>query len=80
MEAFLTSTAIVAVAEMGDKTQLLSFVLAARFRRPWPIIAGRWSSGRRGGRLGRDLDRAAGPAMGRGDLLLRLRAVGAEAG
>lgn len=40
MEAFLTSTAIVAVAEMGDKTQLLSFVLAARFRRPWPIIAG----------------------------------------
>jgi putative Ca2+/H+ antiporter (TMEM165/GDT1 family) len=40
MEALLTSTAIVAVAEMGDKTQLLSFVLAARFRRPWPIVAG----------------------------------------
>lgn len=41
MEAFLASLGIVAVAEMGDKTQLLSFVLAARFpRRPWPIIAG----------------------------------------
>jgi putative Ca2+/H+ antiporter (TMEM165/GDT1 family) len=40
MQALLTSTVIVAVAEMGDKTQLLSFVLAARFRRPWPIMAG----------------------------------------
>ena len=40
MEAFLISTGIVAMAEMGDKTQLLSLVLAARFRRPWPIIAG----------------------------------------
>ncbi|MBV8617902.1 MAG: TMEM165/GDT1 family protein [Curvibacter sp.] len=40
MEAFLVSTGIVALAEMGDKTQLLSLVLAARFRRPWPIILG----------------------------------------
>jgi putative Ca2+/H+ antiporter (TMEM165/GDT1 family) len=40
LEAFLTSTALVALAEMGDKTQLLSFVLAARLRRPWPIIWG----------------------------------------
>ena len=40
MEAFLTSTAIVALAEMGDKTQLLSFVLAGRFRKPVPILAG----------------------------------------
>lgn len=40
MEAFLTSTLLVALAEIGDKTQLLSFVLAARLRRPWPIIAG----------------------------------------
>lgn len=39
MEAFLVSTGIVALAEMGDKTQLLSLVLAARFRRPWPIVA-----------------------------------------
>lgn len=40
MDAFLTSTALVALAEIGDKTQLLSFVLAARLRKPWPIIAG----------------------------------------
>ena len=40
MEAFLVSTGIVALAEMGDKTQLLSLVLAARYRRPWTIILG----------------------------------------
>ncbi|MCD2512369.1 TMEM165/GDT1 family protein [Comamonas endophytica] len=40
MEAFLLSTAIVAIAEMGDKTQLLALVLAARFRKPWPIVLG----------------------------------------
>jgi putative Ca2+/H+ antiporter (TMEM165/GDT1 family) len=40
MESFLVSTGIVALAEMGDKTQLLSLVLAARFRKPWPIIGG----------------------------------------
>jgi putative Ca2+/H+ antiporter (TMEM165/GDT1 family) len=40
MEALLTSTAIVALAEMGDKTQLLAILLATRFNRPWPIIAG----------------------------------------
>lgn len=40
MEAFLVSTGIVALAEIGDKTQLLAFILAARFRRPWPIILG----------------------------------------
>ncbi len=40
MEAFLVSTGIVALAEIGDKTQLLSLVLAARFKRPWPIILG----------------------------------------
>lgn len=40
MHAFLVSTGVVALAEIGDKTQLLAFVLAARFRRPWPIIAG----------------------------------------
>lgn len=38
MEAFLTSTVIVALAEMGDKTQLLALVLAARFRKPLPIV------------------------------------------
>ena len=40
MEALLISTGIVALAEMGDKTQLLSLVLAARFRKPWPIVWG----------------------------------------
>ncbi|GAA3984582.1 TMEM165/GDT1 family protein [Comamonas faecalis] len=40
MQAFLISTAVVALAEMGDKTQLLSLVLAARFRKPWPIVLG----------------------------------------
>jgi len=40
MDAFLVSLGVVAVAEIGDKTQLLAFVLAARFRRPWPVIAG----------------------------------------
>lgn len=40
MEAFLTSTILVALAEIGDKTQLLSFVLAAKLRRPWAIMAG----------------------------------------
>lgn len=40
MEALLTSTAIVALAEIGDKTQLLAIVLAARFRKPLPIVGG----------------------------------------
>ncbi|MBC7951940.1 MAG: TMEM165/GDT1 family protein [Rhodospirillaceae bacterium] len=40
MEPFFVSTAIVAIAEIGDKTQLLALLLAARFRKPIPIIAG----------------------------------------
>jgi putative Ca2+/H+ antiporter (TMEM165/GDT1 family) len=40
MEAFLTSSLLVAVAEIGDKTQLLAIVLATRFRKPLPIILG----------------------------------------
>ncbi|MCX7274819.1 MAG: TMEM165/GDT1 family protein [Burkholderiales bacterium] len=40
MDAFLISTGVVALAEIGDKTQLLSFILAAKFRRPWPICLG----------------------------------------
>jgi len=40
MEAFLVSTGIVALAEIGDKTQLLAFILAAKFRKPGPINAG----------------------------------------
>lgn len=40
MEAFFVSAGIVALAEMGDKTQLLALVLALRFRKPWPIVLG----------------------------------------
>lgn len=40
MEAFLTSATVVALAEIGDKTMLLAIVLAARFRRPWPVVWG----------------------------------------
>ena len=40
MEALLTSTGLVAIAEIGDKTQLLAIVLATRFKRPLPIILG----------------------------------------
>lgn len=40
MDALLVSTAAVAIAEIGDKTQLLSLILAAKYRKPWPIIAG----------------------------------------
>jgi putative Ca2+/H+ antiporter (TMEM165/GDT1 family) len=40
MEAFFVSTGIVAIAEIGDKTQLLALLLAARFRKPWPIVWG----------------------------------------
>ena len=40
MEAFLVSTSIVALAEIGDKTQLLAFILAAKFRKPVPIVLG----------------------------------------
>ena len=40
LESLLVSTLVVAIAEIGDKTQLLAIVLACRFRKPWPIIAG----------------------------------------
>jgi len=40
MESLLVSTGVVALAEIGDKTQLLAFLLAARFRKPLPIVLG----------------------------------------
>jgi Ca2+/H+ antiporter, TMEM165/GDT1 family len=40
VEALLWSAAVVALGEMGDKTQLLALLLAARFKRPWPIVLG----------------------------------------
>ena len=39
-DALLVSTGTVALAEIGDKTQLLALLLAARFRKPWPIVWG----------------------------------------
>ena len=66
MEAFLVSTGVVALAEMGDKTQLLAFLLAAKFRKPLPIVLGIFvatlvepRAGRRRRRLG---GRSLGPA------------------
>lgn len=40
MQALLVSMAAVAIAEIGDKTQLLSLILAAKYRKPWPIVFG----------------------------------------
>jgi len=40
LEAFLVSTGVVALAEIGDKTQLLALILATRLRRPLPIVLG----------------------------------------
>ena len=40
MDSFLVSTGVVALAEIGDKTQLLAFLLAARFKKPLPIVLG----------------------------------------
>ncbi len=40
IHAFLVATGLVALAEIGDKTQLLALLLAAKFKRPWPIVAG----------------------------------------
>lgn len=40
MEAFLNSLVVVTIAEIGDKTQLLSLLLVNKFKRPWPILAG----------------------------------------
>lgn len=40
IETLVVSTAVVALGELGDKTQLLALVLAARYARPWPIVAG----------------------------------------
>ena len=40
LQALFVSAGTVALAEIGDKTQVLALLLAARFRRPWPIVAG----------------------------------------
>ena len=65
LEALLVSTGIVALAEIGDKTQLLTLVLAARHKRPWPIVAGIFAATLANhalaGALGAWLTRAIGP-------------------
>ncbi|HSW07727.1 TMEM165/GDT1 family protein, partial [Aquabacterium sp.] len=67
MEAFLVSTGVVALGEMGDKTQLLAMLLAARFKRPLPIIAGilvaTLANHALAGVLGEGVARALGPDL-----------------
>ena len=86
LEAFLVSTSIVALAEMGDKTQLLSFVLAARLKRRVPIILGHPGRDARqplprglAGRLAREPRLPVRPQVDDRALLLRLRALGPQA-
>ncbi len=67
MEAFLVSISTVAIAEMGDRTQLLSLMLAAHYRRPWAILAGvlcaTLANHLLAGLLGRRLGQFLTPAM-----------------
>jgi putative Ca2+/H+ antiporter (TMEM165/GDT1 family) len=82
-QAFLVSTGIVALAEIGDKTQLLALLLAAAFRRPAPIIAGillaTLANHALAGALGQWLARALGPEMMRWVLGVSFIAMGAWA-
>ncbi len=67
MEAFLVSTGVVALGEMGDKTQLLAILLAAKFRKPVPIILGilvaTLANHALAGALGDAVARALGPDL-----------------
>jgi len=67
MQAFLVSTGVVALGEIGDKTQLLAMLLAARFRRPVPIILGIFvatlANHALAGGLGQGVARALGPDL-----------------
>ena len=51
METYLVSTALVALAEMGDRTQLLAVMLASRYRKPIPILLGIEALKRKGGTI-----------------------------
>ena len=86
LEALLVSTVVVALGELGDKTQLLTLVLAARFRKPWPIIAGilvatlvNHTIAGVGRPLGARRGPARRPALGARAVVLRRRGVGAQA-
>jgi Ca2+/H+ antiporter, TMEM165/GDT1 family len=67
IEALLISTGVIALGEMGDKTQLLAIVLAARFKRPWPImwgiLAATLANHALAGALGNWVAGALGPAL-----------------
>jgi putative Ca2+/H+ antiporter (TMEM165/GDT1 family) len=67
MEAFWVSTGVVALGEMGDKTQLLAMLLAAKFRRPLPIVLGilvaTLVNHGLAGAVGEGVARALGPAL-----------------
>jgi len=67
LEAFLISTGVVALGEMGDKTQLLAMLLAARYRRPWPIVWGilvaTLANHALAGLVGEGVARALGPEL-----------------
>ena len=67
LEALLISTGVVALGEMGDKTQLLALMLAARYRRPLPIIAGilvaTLANHALAGLVGEGIARALGPQL-----------------
>ncbi len=67
MEAFLVSTGVVALGEMGDKTQLLAMLLAAKFRKPVPIILGilvaTLANHALAGAVGEGVARALGPDL-----------------
>jgi putative Ca2+/H+ antiporter (TMEM165/GDT1 family) len=86
MEAFLVSTLVVGLAEIGDKTQILSLMLAARFQRPIPIIFGilfatcKPCSGRLGWDVVRQLAQRPVDAMGARHLLSQRCGVGAVPG
>jgi putative Ca2+/H+ antiporter (TMEM165/GDT1 family) len=67
MEALWVSTGVVALGEMGDKTQLLAMLLAAKFRRPLPIVLGilvaTLANHALAGALGASVARALGPDL-----------------
>jgi Ca2+/H+ antiporter, TMEM165/GDT1 family len=67
LEAFIVSTGVVALGEVGDKTQLLAMMLAARFRRPLPIVLGilvaTLANHALAGALGDGVARALGPDL-----------------
>ena len=75
MTAFLISIGVVALAEIGDKTQLLAIALAAKYRKPWPVIFGIFfatlANALLAGAVGSWLTHAIGPTVMRWALVCR---------